>query len=91
MYPEVVLETSEQLSSSSLCLPLTPSWRLAGPRLEALLLLLLLNMLRLLFSLPPEDQPPSWRETLEPRLQTERQSVLQISVRAWSTCSDCLL
>ena len=72
MYPDVVLEISEQLSSSCLCLPLTPSWRLAGPRLEALLLLLRLNMLRLLLSLPPDDQPPSCRDTLEPRLQTQR-------------------
>ena len=67
----MVLEISEQLSSSGLCLPLTPSWRLLGPRLVALLLLLRLNMLRLLLSLPPDDQPPSWRDTLEPRLQTQ--------------------
>ena len=70
----MVLEISEQLSSSGLCLPLTPSWRLLGPRLVALLLLLRLNMLRLLLSLPPDDQPPSCRETLEPRLHTQRLS-----------------
>ena len=40
--------------------------------MEALLLLLRLNMLRLLLSLPPDDQPPSCRDTLEPRLQTQR-------------------